>query len=218
MRSREEILQKKWQRLLQHRRFFHLIPFIDFVLVSGSMALGTAREESDFDVIVGARAGRIFTVRFFCVSVFELLGLRRKRADYKGKIEDKLCFNHFVGPIGYTLAPPYNSYWRALYCNLVPIYGDRKTIEIFLRANKWAGQIGDINDSRRLEKKRSIVGAFLEGIFGGRLGNWLESVLKRYQIKRIVKYSGDGLLGNMPRLLYTDDVIEFHTMEKRLEL
>ncbi len=212
------LLEEKWRRFLRCRRFFRCVPFVDFVFAAGSMALGTAREKSDFDVIVGSRQGRIFTVRFFCASVFGLLGARRKRADHKGKTGDKLCFSHFVTPLGYTLAPPHNAYWKALYRNLVPIYGDKKAIEIFLRVNKWAGQIEDIDDSRRLKKKHNIVGAFLERILRGRLGNGLESVLRRCQIKRIVKYAGNGSLGNAPRLLYTDDVIEFHTMEKQLEL
>ena len=40
---------------------FRLIPFVDFILVAGSMAMGNPCEDSDFDVIVGVRRGRIFS-------------------------------------------------------------------------------------------------------------------------------------------------------------
>src|SRR3989344_7737796 len=72
------LLEKKWKILQRRSRLFRYIPFIDFVLVSGSMAMGDAKENSDFDVIIGARRGRIFTVRFLCWLVFSIFGWRAK--------------------------------------------------------------------------------------------------------------------------------------------
>jgi len=63
MRSDVGALEKKWLRLRSLVRHIRHVSFVDFVLVSGSMATGEATEESDFDLLVGARAGRIFTVR-----------------------------------------------------------------------------------------------------------------------------------------------------------
>ncbi|HDY73388.1 MAG TPA: hypothetical protein ENH86_02340 [Candidatus Jorgensenbacteria bacterium] len=214
MRSREDILQKKWQRLLQHRRFFHLIPFIDFVLVSGSMALGTAREESDFDVIVGARTGRIFTVRFFCVVVFELAGVRRARADHRGNVKDKVCFNHFVAPGGYVLASPRNEYSEVMYRNLVPLYGDKQKISKFVKANVWVRRSRKVDYARHLIGRLNLVSRVLMIALGGRAGDAIERTLKRYQIHRIAKYK--RRLGDSLHIICTDDVIQFHPMHKHI--
>ena len=45
------------------KQLFQYVPF-DFVFAAGSMAMGTVRQDSDFDVLVGVRHGRIFTARF----------------------------------------------------------------------------------------------------------------------------------------------------------
>jgi hypothetical protein len=135
--TKEDLLfQKKWRCLLKHRRFFFLIPFLDFVLVAGSMALGNINEESDFDMIVGCQKSRIFTVRFFTIVIFGLFGLRRKSTDDGEKQKDKFCFNHFVTSSSYRLRPPYNIYWQELYRHLVPIYGDKSAVIKYLQANE----------------------------------------------------------------------------------
>lgn len=217
MRSREEILQKKWQRLLQHRRFFHLIPFIDFVLVSGSMALGTAREESDFDVIVGARAGRIFTVRFLSIITFGLLGIRRKGVDHKKEARDKICFNHFVTPRGYILDSPYGEYWVMLYQNLIPLYGSERAVKAFFAANKWAGRKNVTFDARWSKERKSFMASTLETLLSGGLGDWFERLFRTYQIKRIEKGISNGALGYKPQIVYDDTELRFHVDTKRIE-
>lgn len=154
------LYQKKWQKFLRRGRLFNFIPFVDFVLAAGSLATGDVREDSDFDVIVGVRQGRIFTARAFCIAVFGLLGWRRKKIsghpmslgrpaglaqNYRNirisdvpKIEknkDKFCFSHFVAPKAYRFSPPYNEYWKMLYQKLVPVYGRREAIQKFFDAN-----------------------------------------------------------------------------------
>ena len=65
---------QKWQKFLGRIWPFKFIPFVDFVLAAGSLATGNLREESDFDVIVGVRQGRIFTARAFCFLAFGMFG------------------------------------------------------------------------------------------------------------------------------------------------
>ena len=50
---------------------FRLIPFVDFILVAGSMAMGNPCEDSDFDVIVGC-GGAEFLRRGFAVGLFSV--------------------------------------------------------------------------------------------------------------------------------------------------
>src|SRR3989338_11530370 len=135
----DNLYNQKLQKFLGKVWPFKLIPFVDFVLAAVSLATGNINEDSDFDVIVGVRQGRIFTVRFFCWLVFGIFGWWAK---HPNKSKDRLCFNHFVTPAAYRLSPPHNEYWRNLYQKLVPVYGEPAIIQKFFDANKdWAGSI-----------------------------------------------------------------------------
>ena len=217
MRESDKVLEDKWRRLLRYRRFFRHIPFIEFVLVAGSMALGTVDKHSDLDVIVGARDGRIFTVRFLCVALFGLLRVRRRGIDRGEKASNKLCFNHFVTPAKYTLSPPYNAYWIKLYQNLVPLFGKRNGIERFFKANDWAKPGKVKNNSRWLQRDTSVVKKFSERMLGGRLGSALERFVKRYQVRRIERGVARGALGFEPRFRYDDTELEFHMDTRRIK-
>lgn len=206
---------KKWNKFLSLIWLFQFIPFVDFVLASGSLATGNMREESDFDVIVGVRKGRIFTTRFFCFLIFSIL---RLWARHPGKSKNRLCFNHFVTPDGYTLKPPYNDYWQTLYSKLVPVYGDPMHIQRFYRANtSWmkAAKLYE-KDSRHKFTEKNIFGKILEDLLSGTFGNWLEKELKKIQIEKME--SGRNPENEYkPRIIVNDDELEFHPNTKRIE-
>ncbi len=210
------LLEEKWRKFLKHRRFFSFIPFIDFVLVAGSLALGNVHENSDFDVIVGARQGRIFTVRAFCVFVFGILGLRRKGIDHKAASSDKVCFNHFVTPSGYKLSPPYNDYWKKLYQNLVPVYGRKKKIEDFFAANDWLEKEPTLRWEYFQGTVFNPVRIILEFILHEFFGDIFEKFVKKIQLERIKK-SLKRDAGYKPRLKYDDNELEFHPDTRRIE-
>jgi len=208
-------LEKKWLRLRSLVRHIRHVSFVDFVLVSGSMATGEATEESDFDLLVGARAGRIFTVRFFAAGLFEFLGVRRRSADGKGKSRDKICLNHFVTPQSYRLGEPHNEYWAYLYRHLMPIYGKKEAIEVFFDANTWANE-PIYRGPSSIRREWSLISVVGEWLFGGRLGNWLEKRLKRYEVKRIERNLASSL-GYKPVVRYDDAELRFHTDTRRIE-
>ncbi|MEX2436815.1 MAG: hypothetical protein WD471_01465, partial [Candidatus Paceibacterota bacterium] len=141
MSSKEDkLLNKKWNKLNEIIPLFRFIPFVDFVLVSGSMAIGNVKRNSDFDVLIGVKKGRIFTVRIFCYVLFSILGLARRQKDTKIQANNKLCFNHFVTSKSYKLSNKPNKYWKDLYRNLVPVYGNKVKITNFFNENSWSGR------------------------------------------------------------------------------
>ena len=175
-----DLYNKKWRKFLGRIWPFRFIPFVDFVLAAGSLATGNMREESDFDVIVGVRQGRIFSVRAFCILAFGMFGWRAvhkmrpkptnppestKRirifgfhsghSDYSGS-SDCVCFNHFVTPAAYRLSLPHNDYWNNLYQKLVPVYGSPEAIQRFYDANAdWLGKRRIYKDDPRHKYKKS---------------------------------------------------------------
>lgn len=228
MTASNKLERKKWWKFLRRVRLFRFVPFADFVIASGSLATGKLHEKSDFDVIVGARQGRIFTARFFAVVIFGILGWRRSKLDHKEDSSDKICLNHFVTPRSYHLNPPHNEYWNHLYQNLVPVLGNEHQIGEFFQANDWMSppRIYPTSPSglrgaskrgpRYLGEGRSLLKKFLEWVLGGRFGDGIEKMLKKDQVERIES----GLprsLGYKPRFIYNDDELEFHPDTSRIE-
>lgn len=212
------ILDKKWRKFLRLRPFFEIIPFVDFVLGSGSMALGDINPNSDFDVTIGARRGRIFTVRFLTASIFELIGRRRRKHDDKKNSKDKICLNHFITENSYRLAPPHGPYWQLLYSRTVPIIGKKEALAKFAAANEdWIGKnIFSFEDRRYQSKKRNFFCSIGEFALGGFIGDALENILKKIQVARIKR----GLkkeMGFKPRLRFDDEELEFHPDTSKAE-
>lgn len=214
-RWQDVLRDKKWKRFLKMSWPFAYLPFVDFALGAGSMALGNVHKDSDFDAIVGCRNGRIFTARFFSVLIFGLFGWRRHKLIHNEEASDKICFNHFITEKSFRLSPPYNIYWQELYKNLAPIFGDPAVIEKFYKANNWVGAAYSA-DSRHIFKKANSGKIFWETILSGRLGDYLEQALKAVQIRRIEKNLKKETGGFQPRVRYGDDELEFHPDTKRI--
>ncbi|KKU91085.1 MAG: hypothetical protein UY23_C0004G0030 [Candidatus Jorgensenbacteria bacterium GW2011_GWA1_48_11] len=207
-RRQDFLLQKKWRRLLRRRHWFDWVPFLDFVLASGSMAIGNVNDKSDFDILAGIKAGRIFTARYLILLVFTLLGVRRPD-DKEDSSPDKFCFNHFVTAETWS-KPPYNVYRRSLYQNLVPIYGREEKIKGFIEANGWADiGSGSLLDLRFEPRKFNLGRRFLEIILSGKLGDYVENkILAPLAKRRLKKYVRRH--NEQGRVVVGDQELEFH--------
>ena len=207
-----EISRKKWRLFLKRIWPFSLIPFIDFVFASGSLATGKIHENSDFDVLIGVKENRIFTVRFFCFLIFSLLGWRRKKMSRDGDESDKICLNHFVTSKKYRLSSlKYNDYQKSLYANLVPILGDKKLIQEFWDANKdWMEYRKEyLADYRHYYAEKKFYQKFLEYFLSGKAGDILEKVFKRIQMG-FSERSAKTEINPNSRIIFSDQELEFH--------
>jgi len=220
-RRQQVLYDKKWKKFLLRAWLFKYIPFVDFALAAGSMATGNVREESDFDVIIGARPGRIFTARFFAILAFGLFGWRRTKISHDETAKDKICLNHFITEKSYRLSSPHGKYWQTLYKNLVPVYGAPEAIQAFFDANKeWIGEPVALGDDTRYRYrapsffKKNIKEAFLTGKFGDKVEAWL----KKLQITKIERSLKEDEPGYKPRIIYSDTELEFHPDTRRIEV
>ena len=205
------LYDKKWLKFLKRARLFKYIPFIDFVFGAGSLAVGNVRQDSDFDVLVGARQGRIFSTRFFCLVVFGLRGFARTHVDHGVSSRDKVCFNHFITETAYKLTPPYTNSWQELYKNLVPIYGEIETINYFWKINsEWMGVQKKWEDDLRYIDESSLLKKFLENLLSGVIGDVCEAGFRYLQIKKIEHSLAVTKLGYQPRVIYNNNELEFH--------
>ncbi len=211
-RMQQVLHDVKWKKFLRRSAPWQYIPFVEFVLAGGSMAVGNVHANSDFDVIVAARTGRIFTARFFSTFVFGALGWRRKKLSHQDAAKDKICLNHFVTASKFRLAPPHDASWRNLYKSLVPVFGGEERINEFFRANaEWMGDARVYQDDlRHVYRRSSLFKLYLEKWLNGRFGDALEMYLKKLQVARIKKSIAHDPLGFEPRIRFSDEELEFH--------
>ena len=207
-RIQDCILDKKWKRLMRLGKWFAHIPFIEFVLVNGSMALGNVTASSDFDVLICVRGGRIFTARYAALFIFTLLGARRTK-DRENDDPDKLCFNHFVTEKMFV-KPPFNEYRYSLYRAMIPFWGNPEKIKNFFDANEWCNPPDmHFGDLQYQGNDRGAVRKFLENALSRTLGEWFEQkILKPIAWRRLRKYI--DAQHTQGRIALSDDELEFH--------
>jgi len=209
-RRTQVLYDKKWEKFVNRAKLFRFIPFVSFVFGTGSMAYGTLRIESDFDVIVSVKKGRIFSARLFCIIAFGIFGWRRKKVTHDGDAKDKICLNHFITYESYRLSEPHNEYWKAAYLNLVPLYGDVLEMDKFYNANKdWMGEnLNFVDDLRYQRKHSSPLKSFVEYLFSGIIGDYFEKGIAAIQIGKIKKSLKN--FSHKPRVKFNDRELEFH--------
>lgn len=82
-------------RLKRARRYMKalcFLPFVRMVIVTGSLALKRGRQESDWDVLIVAKAGRIYLARAVTTLFFQFIGKRRHGI----RVRDRFCLNHWL--------------------------------------------------------------------------------------------------------------------------
>ncbi len=208
-RKQDLLLDEKWKLLSRQVRWFRFIPFVEFVVASGSMAIGNVNRDSDFDVLVGVRKGRIFTTRYLINFVFSVLRSRRLD-DHEGTNPDKLCFNHFVTEESFA-KEPFNFYRAELYRHMIPIYGSREALEAFFAANAWSGASPENNmqDLRFCERQPNAIRSFFSFVLGGKFGDSIErKIMEPIARKRLGAYiTGKAQKG---RVIVSEEELEFH--------
>ena len=124
-------------------------------------------------VIFGAAHTWWISSPLVLVLIFGIFGWRRRKLSHQDEAADKVCFNHFVTEKSFKLSPPHGDYWRALYRNLVPIFGDPEKIQAFFQENReWMRKERLYNDDLRHQyKNSSLIKKFLEFLLNGKLGN-----------------------------------------------
>lgn len=209
---RQKIADKKWKKIRRIINFLPMIPYIRMVAVSGSLAMNNPRPESDIDLLIVTRAGRIWTSRALTTLFIHLIGQRRHHLLTK----DRICLNHYI--TNQSLEIPFKSLYNAqAYAHLVPV------IEIedglyhqFQQANQWIkGYLKFWPELQRGYLKQvnpwlffNFLRRLKELVLNGRIGDWLENFLRQIQMRRIQKdpltYQAGG------RVVFDDRQLEFH--------
>ena len=212
--DRKKIWDRKWKKSKKIFWIMQIVPFSKLVMGSGSFSLGNPRKDSDIDLMIVAKNGRIWTVRTFFTLLTSFLGVRR----YKDKTEDKICLNHYI--TDKSLRIPFESIYTAhLYYHILSVYDSKKDRKLFLKfqkENEWMKKYLENYEFSKLEGLRSIkrskILMFLSRLFkfilSGKVGDYFEKKMSEVQTNRIKK---DPLnLKKGGRITISNDQLEFH--------
>lgn len=182
----QDIIDKRWRKINLIAWYLQLTPFIRFIAITGSMAFNLAKDESDINIFIIARAKRIWTCFYFSRLLLKLMWQLRTSEKKAGKI----CPNHYVTD-EYLIINPQNAYFAQQYSHLIPIFDEKHLCTKFFTANKWMEELGYSRPVCALNLVQSNTLNFLRHVLeiclAGGLGNWLEHLLKKSQLKRILR-------------------------------
>lgn len=215
--EQEKETVQKYRKFLPALWWFQAVPFVRAVLASGSLALETCTPQSDWDVFVVARSGRLYTARMGLTVVAWLLG--RLRTKHSVVVRDLFCLNHYVADEALELGH-HSLYVAHVLGRLVPAYdlpaqaGPHGHANNLWQANSWThAMVPGADGPPPQHQLRSVRDSFLlkcvrrmaEWVLGGALGDTLERFVMHVQVRRIVRGSSFG-----GRIQATLTEIEFH--------
>jgi len=214
------VAQIKWRRLRHIAWFLQAVPFLEMVAASGSLARELVKEDSDLDVLLITRSGRIWTVRFVVTVVLDALGLRRRPT---GPTKNLVCLNHYLAQDALKL--PYQSVYTALeYARVVPLFGEKQCWKFRMENKEWMEKylVCILPDNTRHIKtvKHFFVFKIIkrtgEIILRGFIGDVVERWLGNEQKKRIARGIEASETGG--RVIASAMHLEFHPHSKEAPL
>lgn len=210
--ARKKITIEKWNYIQKFFSLLSIVPWVRGVFVSGSLAMENSRDDSDIDVLVVTKFGRIWTARTFMTLATALLGVRR----YGNKTKDRICLNHYI--TDQSLRITFESLYNAQsYKHLVNVYReDQEIFSRFQQENQWLDSYlinhtdSDLHNMRSIYRNQFLwkIAGLVERVLAGRLGDCCEYILGFLEAKKIranVLYKKAG-----GRVTIDDTQLEFH--------
>ena len=193
-----------------------VVPFVRMVAVCNNLAFGKVDKDSDIDLFVVAKKGRLFMVRFFVTLIFQILGVRR----YGKKVAGRFCLSFYVDDSKLNLSKIalkkdiYLAFWIR---SMLPLIDDGVSGEL-LEANAWARDYFERERDYRIDDSEILAEAgFVREMFawllGGKFGDFIEDKMMIWQLRRAHKKA--GLADRMASLVINEHMLKFHNVDRR---
>lgn len=224
-KERTELSKKKWRRAKGAAEFLRLVPFVRGVFVCNSVAIDNGKKESDVDIVVIIKAGRMFMARLAVTAIVHLLGYRR----HGTKIADRVCLSFYVTDDALDFAPlrlqpedPQLAFWVATF---VPFINRKNMFQQAREANPWvleyfphAFSVEPRNEQLAEDQLLTAVRAFFENAFAGSIGEPLEQSARSMQMKRMQRNKQSRQNDATTDVVISDTLLKYHERDRRGEV
>lgn len=197
---------KKWALRLRY------LPFVSAVAIVNTVSFGVATKESDIDLLVVVKKGRMWTARFLVTLFLFFCGVRRSRR----KIAGRLCLSFFIDETVSSFAEikketdPYLAFWLT---GMIPVFGRQFFIDVYEKNKEWVEkEIGlpllfsPPNEKSPTWKKYTEKAIPL----------FFETLIRKFWKKRTLKKAAK--LKNPSGTIVTDTILKFHDNDRRDEI
>lgn len=212
----EDLEKQMWRKVKKYMRFLNFVPFLRMVAVCNNLAFSNLNPNSDIDLFIVAKTGRLFIVRIFVTGVLHLLGVRR----HENKVAGRFCLSFFVDDSSLDLssiAIEDDVYLKVWIKTLVPLIDDG-VYEEFKKINFWVDESFDSFPTVSFldcVSVKSSSKSFFEWMLGGSVGNFFERILSVWQLKRAEEKA--ATLEDSSNLLISEHILKFHNFDRRRE-
>ncbi len=201
---------RKFKRVRRAARYLAFLPMVKTLAVCNTLAWMNTKPESDIDLFIITKPGRVWTTRAFAVLPFALLGMRPK----SGAV-DPVCFSFFASNESIDLRAlklhKDDLYLAQWVRSLVPV-ADRDQFVTFARLNDWASRLFPNSFPVRSASPRRA------RTWNGHrdLGHLLEPIMKKFQRSRL-PHEIQSMANQDTRVIVRDDLLKFHPNDRRQE-
>lgn len=205
-----------WKRVNRYLKFLRWVPFLRMVAVCNNLSFGKAHANSDIDLFVVAKKGRLFIVRSLLTLILHILGVRRHGKSVTGRF----CLSFFIDDSRLNLEDValekdiYLAFWIK---SLLPILDDGVS-KTFLQQNLWAQYFFEhekdfVLDYSRLINEASLFKRFFGKLLNGRFGDFFEYFLMGWQLKRARRKAEKFKTGSS--FVIEKSMLKFHQLDRR---
>ncbi|MDP3970689.1 MAG: hypothetical protein Q8P90_03240 [bacterium] len=227
--GRENLIKIRKERYLESERKFKkrmpfiklltYLPHVEAIFIVNSLAYQNAKNESDVDLLIISKSGKIWSTRFFTTTVAKLLGIRPK----PNYTKDTLCLSFYLDASALAMHDLMNSsddvyeiYWLR---QLLPIYDPNNYAKKIFESNQWVEPYLP-NAKRVLQHPHRIIKHTIwHSLIQNMLGIFTpEKILKKIQLailpEQLKKLSGPV---ESSVVVLSDLLLKFHINDPRPE-
>jgi len=218
------VIEEKYKIARRAVKKMRWIPFCQAVFLCNTVASSHASPESDIDVFIVVKSGRIWTARFLIILVLALFRLRIT----KQTSANKICLSFYTTDKHLDLSDVtidrediYMMYWID---QLVPVYDPEDMQQKIIDANVWVQKYipHALQSYKTLHRLRvgdmwlqKVKKKSWEWLLGGGLGSFVEKILKKKQIQTLKANFGDQMNDGSTHVVVNDTMLKFHDNDRR---
>jgi hypothetical protein len=223
--EKKKWIDKKNKILKRAVKKMRYVPFLKAVFVCNNLSFKTASENSDIDVFIVAREGRIWIVRFFTTIFLNIFFLRR----HGNKIKDRICLSFYCSDkylnlrdIQISNRPDiYLIYWLS---QLTLIYDVDDVVVKLERANNWIKEYVSNSLIENSDKDLLVEGnkfsksfkGFFEKAWKSSYGDLVEKQLSEMQKVKMKMNLYSKQNENNANVIINDKMLKFHENDRRV--